>query len=195
LLNVVDGVPGVLARPAPAFDVAGRGRPALHRQSNFCTPYPRIVKGIAYQAGPHRILQHVIKFFCNLLLFPQRPVERLLLPNFRPAIQKSFNPVRGSAFDRLHDFGDGNGPARATTRSDGEVDMIWHDDDAMKVKLQTISGEAAFDNNCPRRRRQSPSKIGTESDEYYLEVRLEMRQTTAIFVGVHNARFSIAPRL
>ncbi len=73
------------------------------------------------------------------------------------------------------------------------MNVIRHDDQALEVKFQTISGHAGIDNNRSRIRRKGPAEVSTESDEYYFEVWLEMRQTAAVFIRVHIGRLSTAP--
>jgi len=67
------------------------------------------------------------------------------------------------------------------------MNVIRHDDQAVEVKFQTISSHTGIDNNRSGSRRKGPAEITTESDEYYLEVWLEMRQTAAVFIRVHGA--------
>jgi len=74
------------------------------------------------------------------------------------------------------------------------MNVIRHDDQAAEVEFRTISSHAAIDNNRSRIGRKDPAEVCAESDEYYLEVWLEMRQTAAVFIRVHIVRLSTALR-
>jgi len=157
------------------------------------SPYPGIVQRIANQSGPYGILQHVIELLLNVLFFSQRAVKRFLLPDSPSAIQKFVDAVRRSALDSLHDLRHGHRPLGVTNWHESQMNVIRHDDQAVEVKFQTISSHTGIDNNCSCIERKGPAEVSTESDEYYLEVWLEMRQTASIFIRVHIGRISTAP--
>ena len=127
-----------------------------------------------------------------MLFFSQRAIERFLLPDSASAVQKSVDAVCRSAFDSLHDLRHGDRPLGATNWHESQMNVIRHDDQSVEVKFQTISSYAAIHNNCSCIGRYGPAEVSTESDEYYLEVWLEMRQTAAVFIRVHIGRFSTA---
>jgi hypothetical protein len=109
-----------------------------------------------------------------LFFSPQSTIERFFLPDFSPAIQKLVDAVRRRAFDGLHDVSDGNGAQRTTDRYHRKVYVIWHDDQAIQVKFQTITSQTGIDDNCSRCWRQIPTPIGAESGEEDLKIWLKM---------------------
>jgi hypothetical protein len=77
-------------------------------------------------------------------------IERFCLPDFASAIEGLVNAMSRSTFDGPQNFGQAEGVSLSICQwSEYQVDMVWHNCDAMDLELQFVVMQAMLENQTP----------------------------------------------
>lgn len=115
-------------------------------------------------------------------------VKGFVLPDLTASLQGTIDQMGRTAFDSLHDLEDANRSVVIRKRRENQVNVIGHDDGAVKIETFTVPPQARFQGDAACFGWKDPAMVSRESREDCRVIFLEVRKVTAVGVeALHDA--------